>query len=74
MKREIEIRMSTNTSVHREYANVGFIGTCRRLWKFWRHNGTRFDDYDEFRIRVLDTNKITEGNYRNECHTNHAHP
>ena len=60
MRKEIEIRMSTSTSVHKEYANVGFLGACHRLWRFWRHNGTHLDDYDEFRIRVLDTNKITE--------------
>lgn len=66
MNREIEIRMSTNTSVHREYANTSFLGICRRVWKFWRHtpDGAHLDDYDEFRIRVLDTNKITESNYK----------
>ena len=64
MRKEIEIRMSTNTSVHKEYANVGFLGACRRLWRFWRHNGTHLDDYDEFRLRVLDVEKLIKGNDR----------
>ena len=55
MRKEIEIRMSTDTTVHREYANVGFLGACLKLWRFWRRNGTHLDDYDEFGISVLNS-------------------
>lgn len=54
MKKEIEIRMSTDTTVHMEYADVGFLGACHKLWRFWKHNGTNLDDYNEFRIRVIE--------------------
>lgn len=41
-------------SVSREYKDIGFLGACRQLWYFWKHNGTHLDDYDEFRIRVIE--------------------
>ena len=53
MRKDIELRMSTGTSVYRRYVDIGFLGACRLLWRFWRHNGTHLDDYDEFRIIVL---------------------
>lgn len=52
MRKEIEIRMSTDTTVHREYANAGFLGACRKLWRFWKQNGTGLDDYDVFTVRI----------------------
>ena len=42
-------------SESRECKDIGFLGVCRKLWHFWRHNGTHLDDYDEFRIRVLNS-------------------
>jgi hypothetical protein len=42
-------------STSRECKDIGFLGVCRKLWHFWRHNGTHLDDYDEFRIRVFNS-------------------
>lgn len=57
MKKIVEILKLAGTdsagSVSSEYKDIGFLGACRELWHFWRHNGTRLDDYDEFRIRVI---------------------
>lgn len=58
MKKIVEVIKSAGTdssgSASREYCDIGFLGACRKLWHFWRHNGTRLDDYDEFRIRVIE--------------------
>ena len=61
MRKIVEIVKSTKSSSTGEYVAIGFLGACRRLWHFWRHNGTHLDDYDEFRIRVLDMDKVMEG-------------
>ena len=57
MKKIVEVLKFAGTdsagSVSREYCDIGFLGACRRLWHFWRHNGTHLDDYYEFRIRVI---------------------
>lgn len=58
MKKIVEILKFAGTdsagAVTREYCDIGFLGACRRLWSFWKHNGTHLDDYDEFRIRVIE--------------------
>lgn len=41
-------------SVSAEYKDIGFFGACRKLWHFWKHNGTGLDDYNEFRIRIIE--------------------
>ena len=57
MKKIVEIMKyagdESSGSVSREYMDIGFLGACRHLWPFWKHNGTHLDDYDEFRIRVI---------------------
>ena len=57
MKKIVEIMKyagdESSGSVSREYMDIGFLGACRHLWHFWKHNGTHLDDYDEFRIRVI---------------------
>ena len=58
MKKIVEILKyagdEASGSVSREYKDIGFLGACRQLWSFWKHNGTHLDDYDEFRIRVIE--------------------
>lgn len=57
MKKIVEVIKSAGTdssgSSSREYCDIGFLCACRKLWNFWRRNGTHLDDYDEFRIRVI---------------------
>jgi hypothetical protein len=44
----------SSESVSAEYKDIGFLGVCRKLWHFWKHNGTGLDDYNEFRIRIIE--------------------
>ena len=59
MKKTVEILKyagdEASGSVSREYKDIGFLGVCRKLWNFWKHNGTHLDDYDEFRIIVIES-------------------
>lgn len=58
MKKIVEIYKAAESgssgSVSREPCDIGFLGVCRKLWHFWKHNGTGLDDYNEFRIRIIE--------------------
>ena len=58
MKKIVEIKKLAGDesfgTASSEYYDIGFLGACRKLWHFWRHNGTHLDDYNEFRIRIIE--------------------
>lgn len=44
----------SSRTVSAEYKDIGFFGACRKLWHFWKHNGTGLDDYNDFMVRIIE--------------------